>query len=611
GVILNRVAWCDIHFFKAGFITKRAHATDSQLDEFSITPMGFKELKHYASDITVGYLQSFYKGKVIRGAKADDSTSEAERTLYQAFSQLGDEWTVIQGVSWFAKDKDKGTVGEIDFLIAHRKHGVLVLEVKGGVISAQNGNWTTTNRNGETNLLKPNPFEQAERNRRELKKWLKNSITTKSFQYAIFPAIAFPDSQVKGDIRPDCPEEITLDIRHVENVEARLLSIFAYWSSRADKSNERWDGQKAIDGLVAMFQVTKTLQPQISEIFKRENKIITELTQSQFKVLNQLRRINQVAIMGCAGTGKTLLAMEKAQQLLIEGYRVLILCYNRNLQSWLQLQMNHEALMVFTFHQIVGQARAWAGMGENQMTMKEFDAQAPDLLMDVCDILHQTKPEMLFDAIIVDEAQDFHDTWWVAISELLKDPKGGISYVFFDDNQRIYTKDSRIPAGYTPLSLSENYRNTQYIHAKMMEYAHEGDDTECFGPEGRPIEIRNSGDAQKDLQRVLHELINEQGISANDIIILTPASQERSQWKENLRLGNFALTWVIDNTILTQVRVSTIYRYKGLESAVVILTELDKAKEDAHDMLIYVGMSRARNHVVVIGELPTPKGQTQ
>lgn len=56
------------------------------------------------------------------------------------------------------------------------------------------------------------------------------------------------------------------------------------------------------------------------------------------------------------------------------------------------------------------------------------------------------------------------------------------------------------------------------------------------------------------------------------------------------------------------IRVSTIFAYKGLESAVVILTELDMAsREEILDQLIYVGMSRARHHAVVIGPLPPPQ----
>ncbi len=51
-------------------------------------------------------------------------------------------------------------------------------------------------------------------------------------------------------------------------------------------------------------------------------------------------------------------------------------------------------------------------------------------------------------------------------------------------------------------------------------------------------------------------------------------------------------------------RVCTIHSFKGLESPVVILTELDKLYANIHNQLIYIGLSRARHHAIVIGELP-------
>ena len=71
-------------------------------------------------------------------------------------------------------------------------------------------------------------------------------------------------------------------------------------------------------------------------------------------------------------------------------------------------------------------------------------------------------------------------------------------------------------------------------------------------------------------------------------------------------LGNFVLTWDMDTDMHNAVRVSTIYRFKGLESVVVILSEMDQVRDEIQNQLVYVGLSRARHHVVVIGELPAP-----
>src|SRR5690606_18770496 len=120
--LVSRIAWCDTHFVKAGFVGKTQHPHDSMQDEFRIMALGVRELNKRPAEITVGYLQSFYRGKVLRGSGSDDTTSDAELTLYQAFENLSDAFTVFHSVRWFAKGR--GTVGEADFVIAHPEHGV-------------------------------------------------------------------------------------------------------------------------------------------------------------------------------------------------------------------------------------------------------------------------------------------------------------------------------------------------------------------------------------------------------------------------------------------------------------------------------------------------------
>ncbi len=90
-------------------------------------------------------------------------------------------------------------------------------------------------------------------------------------------------------------------------------------------------------------------------------------------------------------------------------------------------------------------------------------------------------------------------------------------------------------------------------------------------------------------------------------MILTPQSEKSSQWKSDEQIGNFTLTYDMNLTLNNMIRVSTIRRFKGLESAVIILTELDKIDPPTfQNQLIYVGLSRARHHAVVIGTLPDP-----
>jgi hypothetical protein len=604
--LVSRIAWCDVHFVKAGLVEKRQHHNDNTQDEFRITSLGIRELNRRSDKITVGYLQGFYLGNVHRGAGSDDTTSDAELLLYEAFEKLPKPFVVFHAVKWFARTL--GTVGEIDFLIAHPDYGVLVTEVKGGIITLENGRWYSTGQNGRTNEIK-DPCEQAERNRRALWDWLDNDPRTKGIPFALFPAIALPDARVSAHIRPDCPQDIFIDMTHLHDLEKRLLSIFRYWKAHADASNAKMGGKSAVAALVNLLVPTRSLQPRIVEQFQQENRKIEELTQQQFKILKILRYQRRAAIVGGAGTGKTLLAIEKSTQLVDGGLRVLFVCYNNNLAAWVKTKLQHETVDVLTFHGLVGHMvqRARIPMPRTK-SWDDFNAIAPDLLVDATSVLHapDADPAMLYDAIIVDEGQDFEDTWWIGLSDMLKEGETGIFYIFFDDNQRIFNQLSQIPMDGEPLYLDENLRNTQHIHERLKPYSRDMDVT-CIGPEGRPVElitVSKPEDERRELQRVLHRLVHEEGVRPEDIVILTPASEKRSQWKSDDQLGNFIITWRLDSEMQMAARVCTIYSYKGLESPVVILTELHALHPEIVNQLLYVGLSRARHHVVIIGELP-------
>ncbi|MFZ4815916.1 MAG: winged helix-turn-helix domain-containing protein [Phototrophicaceae bacterium] len=604
--LISRVAWCDIHFVKAGFVHKTQSPHGSDQDTFQITPLGVRELHKRPAQITVGYLQGFYRGNIHRGAGSDDTTSDAELLLYSLLDKLPAPFSVFHSIKWFGRHS--GTIGEVDFLIAHPSYGILVLEVKGGDIRLLNGEWKSVDRNGRIHDIH-DPCKQADRNRWALHDWLNDQPRTRGLRYAIFPAVAVPNSAAVTDIRPDCPKDIFIDLRHLDDLVGRLTHIFQYWAQRRDERNAHMDGKAAVEALTALLIPTRTLQPALADLFERERRKINELTEQQFRVLRMLRSQRRAAIIGGAGTGKTLLAMEKATQLGGEGYRVLLVCFNKPLADWIGSQLQSANIVVATFHSLVGQAVNWARIQRNTRKSDQFYEEAGEWLADAADMIRSDPAlhTLQFDAVIVDEAQDFDETWWIGLLDLLRNPELGVFYVFFDDNQRIYRQISKIPMQAEPLHLDENCRNTQHIYAALAPYTQE-QDLVCLGPEGRPVEVipaKTKPDAKRALQNTLHRLVNEEGIPAKDIVVLTPVAEGRSQWKVNDMLGNFIVTWDMQTEMPLAARISTIQRFKGLEAAVVILTELGQLPDDTRDTLLYIGLSRARNHVIVIGELPT------
>lgn len=60
------------------------------------------------------------------------------------------------------------------------------------------------------------------------------------------------------------------------------------------------------------------------------------MTDDQQRILDILANQTKAAVRGVAGSGKTILALAKAQAIARDGARTLFLCYNRPLQDWLR-----------------------------------------------------------------------------------------------------------------------------------------------------------------------------------------------------------------------------------------------------------------------------------
>jgi ATP-dependent exoDNAse (exonuclease V) beta subunit len=77
-------------------------------------------------------------------------------------------------------------------------------------------------------------------------------------------------------------------------------------------------------------------------------------------------------------------------------------------------------------------------------------------------------------------------------------------------------------------------------------------------------------------------------------------------WKDDQQVGGFVLTWLLQTDRKDAIRVCTIHKFKGLERPVVIMSELDKAHHKFENQLVNIGLSRGRNHVIILGQLPKP-----
>lgn len=254
-------------------------------------------------------------------------------------------------------------------------------------------------------------------------------------------------------------------------------------------------------------------------------------------------------------------------------------------------------LTIVNFHRLADELVQRAGFTTGPYNTAYFEKILPERLVEAVDKLGTQ-----FDAIVVDEGQDFNDNWWLPLQCLLHDPDQGILYVFFDDNQNIYQGTKEIPLAAAPFPLTHNCRNTQSIHQQVSQFYRSDVMPTAMGPQGRPVEqhsYTNPAVLKRLLRQTLHRLIIDENVPAWDIVVLTPKSREHSQVWGFGALGNFRLVDTPTDAS-GEVYCTTIHKFKGLESPVVILAEIDNHQIWNLPALLYVGCSRARNHLTLL-----------
>lgn len=550
----------------------------------------------------------------LTGADLHALSSSAEAKVYQALrDQLPDDVLVVHSLAWTYRAKTGNLVeGEADFTAFFKEAGFLTIEVKGGGIAydAISGAWSSIDRKGVRHPIK-DPFRQARRERfavldqlkghSEWRKWPGRRIQT---GHAVF----FPDLDAATDlIGTDRPKEIIGVRRDLDNLKR--------WTKRAV---DFWAGTDPFDPLdklgvslaEAILCRSIEVRPLLAEALHVEEQVRIRLTQQQARVLRILSGRRRAVISGGAGTGKTLLAVEKARMLAAEGHKVLLLCYNRLLAEMLKRSLSSNPnILAMSFHQLCDSRIAQVKRDSGRNLLGEADSAFPgadlfDVHMPFALALSNEVISQKFDAIVVDEAQDFSDEYWFAIEELLGNPKDGALYIFVDPNQALYKRHANLPVKEDPYYLSVNCRNTTYIHQAAYRY-YRGEPTdppEIEGTELIKLAGRTTDDQAAQIAREVNRLISKEGVQPQQIVVLVLARPRHQLYD---RLAKHSLggktRWSIEVHDSAMVVMDTVKRFKGLEASIVFLW-LPALLSDADDREgLYVGLSRGKSIVYLVG----------
>jgi len=473
--------------------------------------------------------------------------------------------------------------------------------VKGGRIGHDqaSGEWHTTDRGEHRHAIR-DPFAQARQSHHALLHKLEEHPVIRRFYIKIGHGVVFPDSaNPHKTLVPDAEPAIMVFAEDLTHIDDCVRRMFEYWNGRIGEAMVVAPGfvQAVTEMLAPRFELRQSLGASL----QADDRQLLRLTEGQFRVLDMLSRQRRVAVSGGAGTGKTLLALEKARRLAAEGLDVLLTCYNRPLADHLRRSAGPcERLTIANFHTHCWEMAKQAGVHLPDPSAGEpapgfYERTLPDALLTALDSVPKR-----FDAIVVDEGQDFLDSWWAPLMLSLADVVGGILYVFHDDNQNLYRRTASFPGRMLEIPLQENLRNTQKISALTTRF-YRGAPMRALGPEGQDVErivVRDASEVERAVSRVLHHLIKDNGVAPSDIAVLMGSTRSGSL-RRGKRIGAFETTE--DQTAEpSKVLLESIRRFKGLERPVVVLTAIDELSADDETALLYVGLSRARVHLVVI-----------
>ncbi|MEX2274801.1 MAG: ATP-binding domain-containing protein [Actinomycetota bacterium] len=527
--------------------------------------------------------------------------STAEVRLYEGFlEQLDDAYVIYHSVDWVLAGHDEG---EADFVIAHPEDGLLALEVKGGRLDYDPGtrSWTQTGRDGRHHLKK-DPFTQAKGAMHSLVDILQAQPGWDRWKPSFGFGLAFPDGTYEREAHPGAPVELVIDRDDVHRLAERVPQLMG-----VAKRPGRAFGAEGMDALATALGFRVAIRTPLKFEFDEDDRKIVELTDDQAWILAYIEHRERAAITGSAGCGKTLLAIQIAKRLAAKEHRTLLTCFNKRLADYLRAETQGVAnLEVAHFHDLAYHLAKEAGLGvaddDRSNDATYFEDTLPSLMEEASRVLGPR-----YEAVVVDEAQDFREHWWPALLSLHRDPDDGILYVFADDDQNLY--GGALPVGpevHCP-PLPSNMRNTRAIHEFVSVFHRGGASASAKGPPGRPPEILDYADEPGLLRLlgvVLTNLADTEEIPLEDIVILTTSGRSKSVVQAQSEIAGYRLSDVAEpGTVL----VSSVHGFKGLERPVVILAEVGDRDHADVDEYLYVGGSRARHHLIVLATEPVAR----
>lgn len=534
----------------------------------------------------------------------------SERHVYARLGrELPDDWIVLHSLG-LAGHRTK-IWGEADIVVLS-EYGVFALEVKGGSVDCVDGVWRFSG-DFKTYTKRESPWAQAMgalgavRDRLRMEQPLFREVL---FGFGV--VMPYTEFTATGT---EIIQEVLLDRRAFRKSLRKFLeSLNCYWSAELLRKHGReYKGLTKTE----LREARQILRPDLETALSLGGYLtglddhLVQLTNEQILASRRMAANPRTVVRGAAGTGKSVLALDRALQQASQGHRVLYLCFNRllaaHVSSGLERQAGEAHVEAYSAHVLYRHLIQEAGLisrlgAEDENASDFFGKRFPQLAAEA--LCERSTPG--WDVLVVDEAQDLLTPEHMDVFDLLL--KEGLSrgcwHLFLDPQQRIYgeavhsavtTRLSRCSPAFD--DLFENCRNTRQIAVETSIVS--GVDLPVAGaPNGPNTEIHfysDQDEAIEILEGLVRQLISSE-VGPDDIAILSTRRSENSLLANQPQIAGHQLVVPAEDNLNQKgdLLFSTMHSFKGLERQAVIAIDMNELGENQWSMLHYTGLSRAR-----------------
>ena len=523
------------------------------------------------------------------------------RTLEILRQELSGSYTVFHSVHWSRDSAYRTAFGEADFIVLNQSGQCVVIEQKAGSLEETAEGLVKRYVDGRKNVA-----SQIHRTLNNIRDQFKGqSGRDIDLDYLIY----CPDYRLRDLNAVGLSASRIVDARDASNLVGRIVAILGV-------------GQSTDHGrrVHRFFENCFHLVPDIHAHVKAGERAMVRLSGGLADTLSAIEMVPlKLRIRGTAGCGKSIVAGRYVDSAVTSGKRPLLVCFNRSLAERLKMTVL-QGTTVDTFYGFMDRFLEARGhsLDYNQMNTPGFWDKVQEQV--ICESIDE---DWKFDALVVDEGQDFEPQWVDLLRLFLKERADLLWLEDPDQAIRMVPGKTSMPepahlgfgSGFIGYHTRANYRSPETI-ASYIKRVLPFNFIPANPLPGLGVGVttyKEPEDQGRRVASIVTELLRS-GFSHGEIVVLSMRGLNRASLAQEKRVGSFTLSRptgaydLLGNQVFEkgQIRFDTVYRFKGQQAPAIILTDIDPGEDrlDHTERLLFCAMTRAtiRLELVVRGQ---------